>query len=103
MERTLDADAVQRLAKLRDKAASERRRLISELSAAGPDDALSAIAWTVAVEGAIPEDPTRLVDLIDQARASRLTWREIAEASGEGSSQADARRVRERYRLWTKD
>lgn len=91
----------ERLAQLREQAAHEVRSATAAVAARQPEGTLEALAWVAGVDGANPTDPTMLRNLIDRARAERLSWREIADAVGEGGSQSDARRIRDRHRLWT--
>ena len=94
--RLLDTTEKGRLQRVRDRAIAATNRLQEK----APGDALGALAWEVGLHGATPSDPSRLHDLIKAAKDEKFTWREIADALGEGDEPADARRVRDRYEAW---
>ena len=94
--RTLDGDERQRLAAVRKQAVAGWL----DLRKAGPKDALGALAWLAGIEGKTPNDPAEMVKRLDRARREKFTWREIADALGEGDTPAAARRVRDRRKVW---
>ncbi len=67
---------------------------------AGPTDALGALAWLVGVSGSVPSGTEEMKRRIDQAREENFTWRQIADALGEGDSPEAGRRVMDRRKLW---
>lgn len=96
--RLLDEKEKARLQGVRDRALAASTRLQNK----APGDALGALAWEVGLYGATPSDPSRMLDLIKAAKGESFTWREIADALGEGDAPPDARRVRDRYESWRK-
>lgn len=95
--RILDEAEKDRLAEIRDESARRWRALVDE----GPDDALGAIAWLAGAVGPTPPDPGEMQARIERARAEQFTWRQIADALGEGDSPEAARRVMDRQKFWS--
>jgi hypothetical protein len=87
---------VDQLARVRATSASQHLALLD----GGPDPdvgLLDAIAWRSGPPELEPCDPV-LRDLIDRARAQRLTWVEIAVAVGDTADPAGAARTQARQR-----
>ena len=94
--RLLDDDEKARLAELRQRSAGRWEELVAE----GPTDALGALAWLAGAVGTNPSDPGELKARVDRAKADGFTWRQIADALGEGDSPQAARRLMDRHRTW---
>ena len=85
-----------RLADIRETSARRWKAFVDE----GPSDALGAIAWLVGAVGSTPADFRQMRVRLERARAEGFTWRQIADALGEGDSPEAARRVMDRQRFW---
>lgn len=96
--RLLDQSEKVRLQRVRERAVAASIRLQDK----APGDPLGALAWEAGLTGAAPADPSRMCGLIAAAKSEEFTWREIADALGEGDTPPDARRVRDRYEAWRK-
>lgn len=91
---TLQPDDEGRWAELRTCAANaDREARASGLDAARP--VLDRIAWLSGFPEPAP-DPV-MIALIDEARAARCSWREIAAAVGEATDRAGQNRVQARH------
>ncbi len=95
--RLLGDDEKQRLDEVRRDARQRAEALINE----GPDDPLGALAWLAG----ILQRPTdggsdEMRDCIDEARSANFTWRQIADALGEGDSPEAGRRIMDRRKSW---
>jgi hypothetical protein len=99
--RILSTDDHERLKATRDGAGVEFREFVDQRS---PTDPLGSIAWLVGAIGHAPTDPwtAELVARIAHARSERFSWRQISGAMGEGDSGDDARRVRDRFTMWSR-
>ena len=95
--RALDSPEKKRLASIREQSAAQWQTFLTD----GPDDSLGALAWLVGATGPTPADPHEMRDRIDQARDEQFTWRQIADALGEGDSPEAGRRVMDRQKLWS--
>jgi alkylhydroperoxidase family enzyme len=93
---TLDEAERARLAELRAGAVNAWTTIVTN----GPDDPLGALAWLVGLIGPTPYDPTAMAAAIDRARAAGFTWRQIADALGEGNTLEVSRRVMDRRLRW---
>lgn len=93
--RKITGDALAQLEETRTRAKAEFQNFIN--AGPGESEVLARLAWFSGSFGDIryPFHP-RLRELINHARDARFTWREIAQALGEGDSDADVRRVREK-------
>ncbi len=94
--RLLDLAEKQRLADVRRHSADRWQAFLAD----GPSDPLGAIAWLTGVVGTTPTDPTEMSARIDRARDEQFTWRQIADALGEGDTPTAARRVMDRRKFW---
>ncbi len=94
--RILDPAEKQRLADVRRRSGERWQKFLAE----GPSDPLGAIAWLAGAVGGTPADPTEMAARIDRAREAQFTWRQIADALGEGDTPAAGRRVMDRRKFW---
>ena len=94
--RLLDEDEKIRLAEIRDRSVERWQQHL----AAGPDDPLGALAWLVGLVGPTPPDSSEMQLRIDRAKRAGFTWRQIADALGEGDTPEAGRRVRDRRKAW---
>jgi hypothetical protein len=104
-EKTLDQAEQQRLNEIRARGGEAMRTALTGLVAQGPDDTLGALAWLAGSLGSGVDNPVAaeaLSPAITRARTERFSWREIADALGEGDTIEDSRRVRERHRRWSR-
>lgn len=88
-------DESARLQELRSDSLDRHRSLLAD----GPSDSLGALAWKA---GSVVDDSHSFDnDLrlkIQRARDDRFTWREIADALGEGDDDEAARRVADKQK-----
>ncbi|MGB5760293.1 MAG: hypothetical protein WBM50_25480 [Acidimicrobiales bacterium] len=91
--RLLSEEEKQRLDEVRRSARQRAEALIND----GPDDPLGALAWLAGVLGRPTDGGTdEMRDRIDLARSANFTWRQIADALGEGDSPDAGRRIMDR-------